>query len=89
MNIYVYAVVYQYRDIDGDWVDGGISRLYTTIEAARKYAEEKEKYAAHPIHEKLTALNKVIKEMTQYEAESRINTRLDRLLMVERMRGRK
>ena len=45
MNIYVYAVVYQYRDIDGDWVDGGISRLYTTLEAARKYAKEKEKYA--------------------------------------------
>ena len=41
----VYAVVYQYRDIDGDWVDGGISRLFTTIENARKYAEEKEKYA--------------------------------------------
>ena len=45
MNIYVYAVVYQYRDIDGDLVDGGISRLYTTLEAARKYAKEKERYA--------------------------------------------
>ena len=45
MNIYVYAVVYQYRDIDGDWVDGGISKLFTTIEAARKYAKEKEKHA--------------------------------------------
>ena len=45
MIIYVYAVVYQYRDIDGDLVDGGISRLYTTLEAARKYAKEKERYA--------------------------------------------
>ena len=60
-----------------------VFQLYNLVE------EEKEKCAAHPIHEKLTALNKVIKEMTQYEAESRINTRLDRLLMVERMRGRK
>ena len=60
-----------------------VFQLYNLVE------EEKEKYAAHPIHEKLTALNKVIKEMTQYEAESRINTRLDRLLMEERLRGRK
>ena len=52
----VYAVVYQYRDIDGDWVDGGISKLFTTIEAARKYAEEKEKYA-------------YVKEMKVYEEE--------------------
>ena len=40
----VYAVVYQYN-IDGDWVVGGISRLFTTIENARKYAEKKGKYA--------------------------------------------
>ena len=60
-----------------------VFKLYKLVE------EEKEKYGAHPIHEKLTALNKVIKEMTQYEAESRINTRLDRLLIGERMRRRK
>ena len=60
-----------------------VFQLYNIVE------EEKEKYAAHPIHERLSALNKKIKEMTQYDAVSRRNTRLDRLLMIERMRGRK
>lgn len=52
----VYAVVYQYRDIDGDWMDGGISRLFTTEKSARKYAKEKEKYA-------------YVKKMKVYEEE--------------------
>ena len=60
-----------------------VFQLYNIVE------EEKEKYAAHPIHERLSTLNKKIKEMTQYDAISRRNTRLDRLLMIERMRGRK
>lgn len=52
----VYAVVGQYRDIDGDWVDGEIIRLFTTKDAAKKYNEQHVRYG-------------YVKEMTVYEED--------------------
>lgn len=60
-----------------------VFQLYNLVE------EEKEKYAAHPILKKLSDLNNIIKEKTQYDARTRTNTCIDRLLMVNKMRGRK
>ena len=60
-----------------------ICQLYNLVE------DEKIKFAAAEIHDQIKKPDEYLKKIFQLEAESRINTRLDRLLMVERMRGRK
>ena len=60
-----------------------IYQLYNLVE------DEKIKFAAHEIHEQIKKLDEIIKEKTVCDSISNINTQMDRLMLLDRARGRK
>ena len=60
-----------------------ICQLYNLVE------DEKIKFAAHEIHEQIKKLDEIIKEKTVCDSISNINTQMDRIMLLDKARGRK
>lgn len=60
-----------------------ICQLYNLVE------DEKTKFAAAEIHDQIERLDKIIREKTIYDSALNTNTQMDRLMLLDRARGRK
>ena len=60
-----------------------ICQLYNLVE------DEKIKFAAAEIHDQIKKLDEIIKEKTICDSVRNINTQMDRIMLLDRARGRK
>lgn len=60
-----------------------ICQLYNMVE------DEKIKFAVHEIHDQIKKLDEIIREKAIYNSAQNINTQMDRLMLLDRARGRK